>query len=53
MESFKVWYAAHFGKNLPKGKEIMELMNQRFGIYNKGWHNIEMYIEEEDAMDDA
>ena len=53
MEAFKGWYTLHFGKNLPKGKEIMELMNQRFGIYNKGWHNIEMYIEEEDAMDDA
>ena len=52
MEAFKNWYTVNYGKNMPKGKEINELMNQRFGIYNKGWHNIVEYIEEQDAMDD-
>ena len=54
LESFKVWYTANFGqKDIPKGKEMTEFMNTRFGIYNKGWHNIEIVYEDEDPLEDC
>lgn len=57
METFKSWYIQNYGKTLPKGKEITEFMNQRFGVYNPkqgGWRNIEIIRDEEgDALDDC
>lgn len=54
LESFKVWYTANFGqKDMPKGKELTEFMNVRFGIYKGGWHNIEIVYEEEDPLEDC
>ena len=52
METFKLWYTQNYGKTLPKGKEITEFMNQRFGIYKNGWHNIEIVHEDEDPLED-
>lgn len=55
MESFKVWYTQNYGKGtLPKGKEITEFMNKRFGVYNKGWHNVEIFNDgdEDDPLDE-
>jgi P4 family phage/plasmid primase-like protien len=49
MEVFKEWYTENHGKVLPKGKEIMELMNQRFGVCQKtGWQNVALiYADDE------
>ena len=55
MESFKVWYTQNYGKgSLPNGKEITEFMNKRFGVYNKGWHNVEIFNDgdEDDPLDE-
>jgi P4 family phage/plasmid primase-like protien len=53
MEVFKEWYTENHGKTLPKGKEITELMNQRFGIYQKtGWQNVSLiYGDAADELD--
>jgi len=53
METFKTWYTQNYGKSLPRGKEITEFMNQRFGVYNKGWHNIEIIYDDADVIDDC
>jgi len=54
METFKTWYIQNYGKTLPKGKEITEFMNHRFGVYNKGWHNIEIiYDDDGNEIDDV
>lgn len=43
LDTFKVWYAGLYGsRSLPKGKEICEFMDTRFGLFNKGWHNIKL-----------
>lgn len=54
METFKLWYIQNYGKaSMPKGKDITEYMNRRFGVYNKGWHNIEiLHEDEDDPMDE-
>jgi P4 family phage/plasmid primase-like protien len=48
-EEFKKWYIQNYGKDIPKGKELNEFMDKRFGIHTKtGWRNIEIIYENED-----
>jgi P4 family phage/plasmid primase-like protien len=55
IEDFKKWYELNFKKTVPQNKEIIEYMNQRFGVYTKAhhWRNIEFIKDEveEDEMD--
>jgi P4 family phage/plasmid primase-like protien len=49
LETFKIWFTVTHGKGTPKGKEIIEFMDKRFGVYKMGWHNVAInYDEEED-----
>jgi hypothetical protein len=48
LETFKQWYTSNYGKNIPKGKEVFEFMNQRFGEYKNGWHNASIIYDEEE-----
>lgn len=48
-DAFKKWYIQNYGKDIPKGKELNEFMDKRFGIYTKqGWRNIEIIPDYED-----
>ena len=49
-DEFKKWYIQNYGKDIPKGKELNEFMDKRFGIYNskQGWRNIEIIPDYED-----
>ena len=48
-EEFKKWYQINYGKDIPKGKELKEFMDKRYGMSVKGtWHNIESISEYED-----
>ena len=54
-EEFKKWYNANYGKDVPKGKELKEFMDKRYGVNVKGaWKNIEIIYEQEyeDETDD-
>ena len=47
-EEFKKWYIQNYGKDIPKGKELNEFMDKRFGIYTKGgWRNIEINYDDD------
>jgi P4 family phage/plasmid primase-like protien len=53
-EEFKKWYIQNYGKDIPKGKELKELMDKRFGISVKGiWRHVELIYEndEQDELD--
>ena len=48
-EEFKKWYNANYGKDVPKGKELKEFMDNRYGVNVKGvWRNIEIIYDQED-----
>jgi phage/plasmid-associated DNA primase len=52
-EDFTKWYKINYGKDVPKGKELNEFMDKRYGIYTKqGWRNIELIMdyEEQDEL---
>jgi P4 family phage/plasmid primase-like protien len=54
LESFKLWYLENNpgSKNIPKGKEIVDYMNLKFGELSKiGWRNTEI-VEEKGEEDD-
>lgn len=54
LETFKQWYNSNYGKNVPKGKEVFEFMDKRFGEYKNGWHNVAIiYDEEENLVDEC
>ena len=45
-ETFKQWYALQYGRGVPKGKELYDYMDKRFGKYkNGGWHNVSVIYE--------
>jgi len=47
-ETFKQWYSLQYGKGIPKGKEIYNFMDKKYGAYKNGWHNVAIIYETED-----
>ena len=45
---FKEWYTLQHGRNIPKGKELYEYLDKKFGKYKNGWHGIEIIYEMEE-----
>lgn len=53
LEEFKSWYQQEQGsKKMPKGEELYEYMNKKFGnCTKKGWVGVEIIQEEEEEED--
>jgi len=45
LNAFKEWYQGNYGRGVPKGRELYEFMEKRFGRYRNGWKNVEMIYE--------
>ena len=49
-ETFKQWYTSNYGRSVPKGKELYDFMDKRYGAYkNGGWNNVSIIYDEEDG----
>jgi P4 family phage/plasmid primase-like protien len=49
LEIFKQWYSTNYGRgNIPKGREVTEYMEKRYGVYKQGWQNIAIIYDEEE-----
>lgn len=49
-ETFKQWYTSNYGRSVPKGKELYDFMDKRYGAYKNGkWSNITIIYDEEDG----
>ena len=46
IEEFKQWYISHFNKSIPKGIELYEYMDKKYGKYKGGWHNISISYDD-------
>jgi P4 family phage/plasmid primase-like protien len=46
-ETFKQWYTSNYGRSVPKGREIHDFMDKRYGAYKNGWNNISIIYDEE------
>ena len=54
-EVFKAWFQLHHGKNVPKGRDLFEFMNKRFGKKQQGiWNNVSIIYDEFDpSLDES
>ena len=50
LAEFNKWYLVNHGKGGPKGKEITEFMDKRYGVYNQGWHNVSVIYDVEEGF---
>lgn len=46
-ETFKRWYNEEYGKAVPKGKDLYEYMEKKFGKYNKHWKNVKIIYDDD------
>ena len=48
-EVFKTWFQLHHGKNVPKGRDLFEFMNKKFGRKQRGiWNNLSIVYDDYD-----
>jgi P4 family phage/plasmid primase-like protien len=53
-ETFKQWFSLQYGRGAPKGKDLYQFMDKKFGKFTKGaWQNVCIIYEteEEDTED--
>ena len=49
-EVFKIWFQLHHGKNVPKGRDLFDYMNKRFGKKQRGiWNNVSIIYDDFDT----
>lgn len=46
-EEFKNWYTSNYGRGVPKGKELHDFMDKRYGSGKNGWSNISLIYDED------
>ena len=53
LETFRQWYTTNYGRGVPKGKEVYDFMDKRFGKYRGFWKDVGIiYDEDEDILED-
>lgn len=50
MEAFRQWYTINHGRGTPKGKELCDFMDKRYGNYKNGWHNVSIIYDEDETI---
>jgi P4 family phage/plasmid primase-like protien len=52
-ESFKVWYIEHYDRNVPRGNEIYEVFDKKYGKCTpKGWKNLSIIYNHDEVEDE-
>jgi P4 family phage/plasmid primase-like protien len=49
---FRAWYSANYGRGIPKGKELYDIMNKKYGRYKNGWQNVSILYDDENEDSD-
>jgi hypothetical protein len=54
MEQFKIWFQdQQGGRRPPKGVELQEFMDKKFGKARRdGWHNVEIIYPENEIIEE-
>lgn len=54
LHTFREWYTGNYGRGVPKGRELYEFLDKRYGRYKNGWQNVAVLYDndEGDAIDD-
>lgn len=52
-ESFKIWYIEHYDRNVPRGNEIYEVFDKKYGkCTTKGWKGISIIYNHDDVEEE-
>ena len=52
-QHFSAWYKEHYGRNVPKGKEIFDFINKKYGKCKKKiWEGIKIIYTYDDDQED-
>jgi P4 family phage/plasmid primase-like protien len=52
-ESFKIWYIEHYDRNVPRGNEIYEVFDKKYGKCTpKGWKGISIIYSHDDVEEE-
>ena len=51
LEHFRQWYSSNYGRGVPRGRELYDFMDKRYGKYRQGWHNVSIMYDEEEVLD--
>lgn len=52
-ESFKIWYIEHYDRNVPRGNEIYEVFDKKYGKYvTKGWKGISIIYNHDEVEEE-
>jgi P4 family phage/plasmid primase-like protien len=46
-ETFKQWYNEEYGKNVPKGKELYDYMEKKYGKYVRCWKGVRIVYDDD------
>ena len=53
-ETFKQWYVRGHGRDVPKGAELYEFMDKKFGKYTNGaWRNVAIIYDDDEQEESA
>lgn len=53
LNTFKEWYQGNYGRGVPKGRELNDFMEKRYGRYKNGYKNVEIVYDDEGDYDIA
>ena len=48
LHTFREWYQGNYGRGVPKGRELYEFLDKRFGRYRNGWQNVAIIYDNDD-----
>ena len=53
-EEFRTWFLANEGKDVPKGRELFDFLEKKFGAYNRryGWKGFKIIYDNCSSDDD-
>jgi P4 family phage/plasmid primase-like protien len=51
-ETFREWYTLQYGRNVPKGRDLYDHIEKKFGKCKNGWRNISIIYDADDEMEE-
>jgi P4 family phage/plasmid primase-like protien len=52
LHTFREWYTTNYGRGVPKGKELYDIMDKKYGRYKNGWHNVSILYDDDDDLEE-
>jgi P4 family phage/plasmid primase-like protien len=51
LNEFREWYTTNYGRGVPKGKELYDIMDKKYGRYKNGWSNVSILYDDDNDLE--